>query len=153
MDIRPVYDAQLLARLNRPLQDLHVQHYPGIYKPYDEAAITHYFLTCLADDSYLHWAAYKGETPIGYLQAQIIQKPENAFGYAQHSLHVHQLMVDAAHRRSGAATLLMQTVKEAAQQHGIHRIDLTVRDFNEAAIAFYKSLGYKTDMLRVWMEV
>lgn len=151
--ILPIDDALLLARLNEPLQQLHVQHYPGIYKPFNEADIAAYFTTCLADENYMHFGAYKGDDAIGYIQAQVISKSENAFGYAQFSIHIHQLAVDAGHQRSGAGRLLVDTIRQIAKERDITRIDLTVRDFNEDALAFYKSLGFAVDMLRVWIEV
>lgn len=61
--------------------------------------------------------------------------------------------VHPAFRRMGIAKALLDAIEEYAVEKGISRIDLTVWDFNEDAIAFYKASGYNIDMLRMYKTV
>lgn len=153
LTIQPIQDATLLTALNKPLQEWHVQHYPHIYKPFNEAGTTEYFANCLADDSYMHIGAFLGDVAIGFVQGQVIEKPENAFGYATKTIHVYQLVVDGQYRRTGAGRALMQAMQQHAADIGATKIDLTVRDRNAEAITFYKSAGFSVDLLRMYIDV
>lgn len=44
---------------------------------------------------------------------------------------------------SGLGTVMMEYALEEARQAGIHRIDLTVRTYNEAAIKLYERLSFR----------
>lgn len=51
-------------------------------------------------------------------------------------------------RGRGVGRQLMQAAIAKAQQQGITRIELTVRDSNENAIALYKKLGFEVEGLK-----
>jgi RimJ/RimL family protein N-acetyltransferase len=58
------------------------------------------------------------------------------------------LMVDRAHRRLGAGTALMVEAERWARQIGVHKLELHVFPYNEAAIALYEGLGYEREGFR-----
>jgi RimJ/RimL family protein N-acetyltransferase len=55
------------------------------------------------------------------------------------------LMVDRGHRRLGAGTALMVEAERWARQVGVHKLELHVFPYNEAAIALYEGLGYERE--------
>jgi hypothetical protein len=93
MDIRraTLEDAELLGRLVQAVHDIHVEARPDFFKPYA-------FTSELIED-YRQWlldqsidcliAEIKGET-IGYALAQVVERPENPYTYAQYYLLVDQ---------------------------------------------------------------
>jgi ribosomal protein S18 acetylase RimI-like enzyme len=58
------------------------------------------------------------------------------------SLFIHDLEVDAAHRREGVATRVLLAVEDEARRLGVTGLGLSVFLHNEAALALYRGLGY-----------
>jgi len=152
-ELRKIEDAFLLARLNRPLHELHVQQHPHLFKPFDEEAIAVYFAGCLADSSYLHIGAFVADEPAGFVQAQLIEKPENPFAWGYRYVHIHQLNVLETFRGKGIAGELMNAVHLHAGDQGIAITDLTVWQFNTPARTFYERIGYEYGLLRMYRRL
>lgn len=65
--------------------------------------------------------------------------------------HVEDVVVDAGHRGSGIARLLLETMKESARNRGLRTLDLTSRPSRESALRLYESVGFarrETNALR-----
>jgi ribosomal protein S18 acetylase RimI-like enzyme len=63
--------------------------------------------------------------------------------YADRDAHLNLLAVDPAHRRRGIARRLVTWLEETALTAGTFVIGLELRAANEAARAFYRTLGYR----------
>ena len=63
-------------------------------------------------------------------------------------LHVNTIAVDAAVRRQGLATRLMEHVMRDAAREGARRATLEVRRSNGAALALYQQLGFTITAVR-----
>ena len=50
----------------------------------------------------------------------------------------------ASARRMGVGKALMERVNQWAKERELESVQLTVWDFNQGAIEFYKALGYDT---------
>lgn len=66
-------------------------------------------------------------------------------GYEGHRGWVNYLGVDPGHRRKGYGRLMMQAAEQALVAVGAPKINLQVRSGNDAAVAFYQSLGYEIE--------
>ncbi len=153
MEVVSVTDARLLAWLNAHLHTLHVQECPGLFKPYNENEVTAYFEQCLLTPGYYHYGVMRGGSLAGFVQAQLMERPETAFAYPYTYLHIHQLSVHPRYRRQGIAKALVGKVREIALGNSTSRIDLTVWDFNRGALDFYKAQGFAPDLLRLYTTV
>jgi ribosomal protein S18 acetylase RimI-like enzyme len=58
------------------------------------------------------------------------------------SAHVHWLLVHPRFRRRGVGRTLMTTLERACWEAGFRRVSLETHRNWEAAVAFYRSLGY-----------
>lgn len=143
MNVVPVNDAVLLAGLNAYLHGLHVQERPDIFNVFDAEAVTAYFEGCLVKDSYYHPGVFVDGVLAGFAQAEVMHRPGSAFGQPYVYIHIHQLSVHPSYKRMGIARMLVRAIEVYAAEKGINRIDLTVWDFNEEAIAFYTACGFK----------
>ncbi len=66
-------------------------------------------------------------------------------GYDGHRGWINYLAVHPHHQRRGLATLIMSEAENLLRKRGCPKINLQVRDTNQAVIAFYQSLGFQTD--------
>ncbi len=66
-------------------------------------------------------------------------------GYDGHRGWVNYLAVDPAHRGLGLARSLMDEVEARLEAIGCPKLNLQVRADNEAALGFYRAIGYSVD--------
>ena len=59
---------------------------------------------------------------------------------------LYDLYILSSHRNLGAGTLLMNTAKKYAIDHGASRLDLETETNNKPAQALYEKLGYEKDI-------
>ena len=86
----------------------------------------------MADSSWGFLIAEDGDDVIGSVMA----------GYDGHRGWINYLASLPSRQRKGVGTALMSRAAELLQERGCPKINLQVRDGNEAALAFYASLGY-----------
>ena len=96
----------------------------GIWTPYDTMAVA-------IDDE---------KKAVGFLSFAISGKN------AQKWLWIHNFFVNPDQRGKGVGSLLMDTVRDYGKQKGCRFMQLTVLDNNEAALAMYQRLGFRTEM-------
>lgn len=66
-------------------------------------------------------------------------------GYDGHRGWVNYLAVAPEHRGRGHATGLMREVERLLEERGCPKLNLQVRAGNDAALGFYRALGYEQD--------
>ncbi|HEY7816550.1 MAG TPA: GNAT family acetyltransferase [Nakamurella sp.] len=71
-------------------------------------------------------------------------------GYDGHRGWVNYLAVEPDHRRSGLAGQLIAVVEAELRLRGCPKVSLQVREGNEQAIGFYRSLGTPTTGPSSW---
>ncbi len=153
MKIISLTDADLLAEMNRPLQQLHIDAHPDLFKPFDKAAVTAYFQQCLANDTYWHLGIALDNELAGFVQAQKMVKPEHAFAYGYEYIHIHQVSIKKSFEGKGVGSILFDEVLRLAKENSITRVDLTVWDFNQHAREFNRYKGFKDDLVRMYINL
>lgn len=66
-------------------------------------------------------------------------------GYDGHRGWVNYLAVRPEHRRRGVGRALMSEAERRLRMHGCPKVNVQVHGGDAAAVAFYRSLGYRTD--------
>ena len=137
-----IEDAELIARLVKPVHDIHVQARPDFFKPYAlTAELIADFCNQLADESITCLIGEVDGEAVGYVLAQVIERAENPYTYAMRYLLVDQISVNPEVRSKGYGEALMQAVFDLAKSLELPRVMLGVWAFNERAITFYERLG------------
>jgi len=135
-------DLAALRDLWRQLDALHARLQPGYFQrsltPRSndelEQALTSWGRT-------IRVAEADGEV-VGAVSVTLVDTPDDPNKTPRRRALVEDLVVDAAHRLCGVGRALMETAKEWCRKRGAEQIVLTVWAGNEAAEAFYRSLGY-----------
>lgn len=81
---------------------------------------------------------------------EYVNKPETPFGKAGCFYHVTEIAVDANHRKQGVAKELFEFMITDAKKRKLGKIELDVWEFNDSAIEFYQTVGFR--QMRRWME-
>ena len=87
---------------------------------------------------------------VGFVQIMLAESPDIPICVPRRYALIDNLVVKSDLRRSGIGQALMNRASAWATAQGAISIELTVYDFNEAALEFYRALGYK--MLRHTMS-
>ncbi|MCF7807560.1 MAG: GNAT family acetyltransferase [Candidatus Marinimicrobia bacterium] len=80
---------------------------------------------------------------VGYLDDELIATV--MAGYEGHRGWINYLAVHPDHQRQGHAKQLMEQAEMLLKETGCPKINLQVRAKNTDVIAFYKTLGYKSE--------
>ncbi|GIL14207.1 MAG: ribosomal-protein-alanine acetyltransferase [Chloroflexota bacterium] len=144
-------DADILAELNRDVQQLHADAAPHLFKqPDDLSPVAADFLTrVLTDPDGFTFIAEDESGPVGYIYARLVQRPENAYNHAYRLLHIDQISVKPASRGRGYGRALMEAAYGVAREAGIQLVTLDTWAFNADALAFYAHLGFKPMVYRL----
>ena len=86
----------------------------------------------------------------GFACVELMTKPASITCKERDYYAVHEFGVDENLRRSGVGKALIAFIKEDAKEKGFDRIELNMWEFNEGALRFYESVGFKT--YRRYME-
>lgn len=90
----------------------------------------------LADPANLLLLAFDGDDAVGMLTGTFLRHPDKPL-----SLFVNELGTREAWQRRGIATALMREAIAIARARGARGVWLGTEEDNDAAIAFYRSLG------------
>ena len=145
--IRPAtaQDYDDLCRIIDQVDALHREKVPHVFrKPDGPVRERAYILGLLADrDHGLFVAEVEGQVA-GFVHVTVWDTPPIPILVPRRLAIVDNLVVSRDHRRLGIGRALMQEAQRWAIEQGAAEIELNVFEFNEPAIAFYRSLGYET---------
>ncbi|MCZ2098363.1 MAG: GNAT family N-acetyltransferase [Anaerolineae bacterium] len=145
-----VDDAELLARMNEAVQQIHHDARPDLFKSYAFAPeLVAIYQSRLSDDTLYGFVGEVDGASVGYLLAQVIERVDNPYTVAIRALSVDEMSVNPAFRSHGYGEALMDAAFDLAQSLGIRRVLLNVWAFNERAIAFYQRQGFKPRDIRM----
>ena len=153
IEVRPAKREELerVNELRRMVNDLHVAGRPAHFRPGFNAELQgHLYERFEADESDVLVAAVDGEVA-GFATVQYVHRPEGPYTLPLDFYHLEEFGVDAAFRRRGVATALVEYMKADAKTRGFTRLDLDVWAFNDSALAFYEAAGFTT--YRRYMEL
>ncbi len=97
----------------------------------------------LARDTFILVTAEEAGTVAGALAAYILPK----FEQARNEVYIYDLAVDAAYRRRGAATAMIELLKGEAARRGAWVIYVQADYGDDPAIALYEKMGVREDVM------
>jgi ribosomal protein S18 acetylase RimI-like enzyme len=146
-------DALALSSLCMDVQNLHVEHHPGVFKmPQSEDFAASFFEGLLLDPAARIFIAEEGDQAVGYLFCKLVEREENPFTFAARILYIDQIAVRPAVHRRGVGTALMQQAESLAKEWDVQRIQLDSWDFNANAHAFFEGRGFQKFHFRFWRQ-
>jgi ribosomal protein S18 acetylase RimI-like enzyme len=142
-------DAELLARLNRHVHELHVASRPDHFRPTTVGELVEHFAAQLARTEVRAWIAERDGAAIGYALAVHRDRAAQAFLRARRWCEIDQIAVDPAHRRGGVGASLVEHVVADARASGLDDVQLTAWQFNESASRAFERMGFVSMLARL----
>jgi aminoglycoside 3-N-acetyltransferase I len=102
-----------------------------------------YLRRLLSRDTFVALVAIEDGKVIGALAAYVLHK----FEQARAEFYIYDLAVDAAFRRRGVATALIQRLRQIAVERDIYVIYVQADDGDDPAVALYTKLGTREDVM------
>lgn len=153
MIVRQV-EASELPRINeirRYVNDVHVKGRPDIFRPGFNLELQQHLYDCFSKDNWRIFVAVLDGEICGFASVEYLDKPESPYNLARRMYHVEEFGVDPAYHRRGAASALVEYMKQDAKNRGYEKIELDMWEFNTGALAFYEAAGFTT--YRRYMEL
>lgn len=136
---------EILASLNRTVQEKHEERYPELFRKYNYAAILTWFKKQLIRENIYSIVIKVEDQPIGYvLLIHKKNKGGNPFLSSSYNvLEIDQMSILEEFQGKGIGSRTFDYIKDFAKGKGIQRIHLDVWLNNEEALNFYSKLGFE----------
>lgn len=144
-------ELERVNEIRKMVNDVHVNGRPDIYKAGFNDELKNYIYEIWNNENKDILVAERDGIICGFACVQYVNKPENPVMNARKFYDIDEFGVDVKFRRQGVATEMIKFIREDAKQRGMDRIELSVWEFNEGALAFYEAVGFKT--YRRYMEL
>lgn len=141
-------DEEVLAKLNRFVQDLHLVRRPDHFKPIQIPELVGWYRALLEKSTARMWIAEEEGLPVGYVLAIVHHLPESPFCQARHWCEIDQIAVDPKCRRQGIGRALILEAVDEAKTQGIRDIEATSWAFNEETHELLRQLGFVPKTVR-----
>jgi diamine N-acetyltransferase len=124
---------------------LHCAALPQIFRAPDGPTLPAEFVAEIITDPGAALLVAEHDTQIvGLLIVKLHEAPDRPVLAPRRYAMIHDLAVRSERRRAGVGRALMECAQQWARAQGVSEVELTVWEFNIAAIRFYESLGYAT---------
>lgn len=136
-------DVGALVRLNRDVQQLHVQLEPKRFRAdADDGEVAAFFAAKLAASENQIRLAGDGGGQAGYVWFEVQERPETPFTFSEKRIYIHHLAVQVTARRHGIASALISQVETEAAAAGIESVVLGTWANNKVAHRFFEACGF-----------
>ena len=137
--------------LQQMVSELHAAERPDIFRPG--------FCDELRQHGYSMWEAPDADVIVAEADGRIVEfalvryidRPASPYMCARRVYHIEEFGVDAAYRRGGVGTALIEFCRAEAAQRQFEKMELDVWAFNEGAQKFYEAAGFT--VCRSYMEI
>ena len=144
-------DLDPVNELRRQVHDLHATGRPETFRPGFPEELRDHIYTIFRDPLQKIVVSECDGRICGFAVLHHIKRPENPFMFERDYLDIDEFGVDEADRRKGIATEMIRFIRDYAKAEGFARIELNMWEFNQGALAFYESAGFRT--YRRYMEL
>lgn len=142
MKIEQTKDFELIAKLNKPVHDLHCSLYPKYFRKYNFEEVKELFKQLMKNRDFIFLIVKEKKEALGYAWIEIRHYHENVFNKEYQSIYVHQLSIVPSKKNKGFGTFLMEEIYRFAQRQAIDLVELDYWVDNKIAKEFYKKHNF-----------
>lgn len=144
-------DLTRVNELRKQVNDLHVNGDPAVFREGFPDELRDYIYSAFGDPLRKIVVYEKNGEILAFAVLHHIHVPQTPYKNERVFLDIDEFGVDESHHRQGIATEMMRFIREYAKSEGFSRIELNMWEFNQGALEFYNSVGFRT--YRRYMEL
>jgi diamine N-acetyltransferase len=153
MEIIKTQDYKAIAKLNKNVQDVHVDLFPEYFTPYNYESIRDIYKEIMKDPKQSFLLVKEGSNPIGYVWMTLRDSAETPFKKTSRSLYIHQISIEKNSSNNGAGLQVIAYIEQLGKQLGVTKIELDYWIDNTIARNFYKKAGFAVNREVVYKEL
>jgi diamine N-acetyltransferase len=142
MEIINTQDYKVIAKLNKNVQDVHVELFPEYFTPYNYEPVRDYYKEIMKDPKQIFLLVKEGSNPIGYVWMTLRDSAETPFKKASISLYIHQISIEKNNSNKGAGSQVIAYIEQLGIELGATKLELDYWIDNTIARNFYKKMGF-----------
>ena len=147
-------EATDMLLLNSFVHEMHVNAYPEIFKPFvNDINTIKFFEELLENENNYILIAYKENKALGYIWADLQNRPENPLLHEYNQFYIHHISVHKDFKGQGVGKALFEEIDAIAKKQGITNIGLDVWEFNKDSQEIFKKLGFSTYNTKLWKKI
>ena len=139
-----IQDLEQVNIIRKEVNDLHIKGRPDVFKPGFTAEIKEYVKCYINSDDKFLLVCEDNNLICSYAMVNFVLKPETPYRYELKYLEIQEIGTLQSAQGKGYGIEIIKAVKDIAQKHDIHRIELNMWTFNEEALKFYEKTGFST---------
>lgn len=143
-----------LARVNElreQVSRLHAENRPDVFRPDFCNELRQIAKNAFEAENSDVVVACIGGNICGFAIIEYVERQESCYRRAEKFCRISEFGVDAALRRRGAASAMIDFCRTEAKKRNLERLEPDVWSFNRDAVRFYEAAGFET--YRQYMEV
>lgn len=144
------HELDRVNEIRKQVNDLHCSGRPDIFSPNFCKEMQDIIYNAWEDENYDVIVAVRNGIICGFSTAERFVKPASPYSFERKFYQIIEFGVDEKFRRQGVGTEMFDFIKKRSKELGFDRIELDMWEFNESALKFYESLGFRT--YRRYME-
>jgi ribosomal protein S18 acetylase RimI-like enzyme len=137
-------DHEAVSRIASELNLVHARALPHRFRVASDALPRDYFGSLVQSEDATVLVAERDRDVLGYAILQIKEAPPILVSMPRRYAFLNDLAVAEAEQGQGLGRLLVDAAVVWTRDQGASALELGVFEFNEAAIAFYEYLGFRT---------
>jgi diamine N-acetyltransferase len=142
MEITKTKDYEAIAKLNKNVQDVHVELFPEYFTPYNYEPIRDFYKEIMKDPKQIFLLVEEDFNPIGYVWMTLRDSAETPFKKASRSLYIHQISIEKNSSNKGAGSQVIAYIEQLGKELGTTKLELDYWIDNTIARNFYKKMGF-----------
>jgi ribosomal protein S18 acetylase RimI-like enzyme len=144
-------DYEALCALYAEVDALHRDAVPSVFRVPNSSPRTREFVSgIIADENAALLVAESKGKVIAFLCVRIRQAPDIPILTPRRFARIEEIVVSKAFQRHGVGQALLDKAHRWALERQVRQVELTVWEFNKAAIAFYERQGYTIAHRTMW---
>lgn len=137
-------DLERVNELRKQVHAVHAVGRPDIFRENFNEELRDHVVDYLNDEDKLLIVAERDGVICGFACVTLFDRPQTLTNRERKFYGVEEFGVDKAMRRQGIGRELFDYIKTDAKVRDFERIELNMWEFNEGALKFYESVGFKT---------
>ncbi|MFD1356687.1 GNAT family N-acetyltransferase [Fictibacillus halophilus] len=142
MEIIKTQDYEAIAKLNKNVQDIHVELFPEYFTPYNYEPIRDFYKEIMKDPKQIFLLVEEDFNPIGYVWMTLRDSAETPFKKTSRSLYIHQISIEKNSSNKGAGSQVIAYIEQLGIELGATKLELDYWIDNTIARNFYKKMGF-----------